>query len=262
MAMLRIQGLHVYCEDVKILDDLHVCVPAGELHVIMGPNGAGKSTFAKVLAGDDSVAVTAGDVVLKEQSMLDVSPEERAHRGLFVGFQQPTEIPGVNNKMFLRDAYNACRRARQEAEISEADFDTLLTSIVETYEFYSFAPFLERNINEGFSGGERKKNEIWQMLVLEPEVILLDEPDSGLDVDALRFICSTIAKYRELHPKSAFCIVTHNPKLGSLLNPDCVHILWEGRIALSGGAALMQELEAKTYHEILQLSIGGICQVV
>ncbi|WP_348663567.1 Fe-S cluster assembly ATPase SufC [Chlamydia vaughanii] len=255
--MLRIQNLHVCCEDVKILDNLNVHIRAGELHIIMGPNGAGKSTFAKVLSGDDSVSIISGEISLLDQDLLEKSPEERAQAGLFIGFQQPPEIPGVNNRLFLKDAYNACRRSRQEEEISEVEFDMLLSSVSETYEFASFFHFLERNINEGFSGGERKKNEIWQMLVLEPEMILLDEPDSGLDVDALRFVCRTIERYRELHPRSSMCIVTHNPKLGNLLSPDHVHILLEGRIACSGGVDLMRELEDKSYHEVLQCSSRG-----
>ncbi|MEF9496758.1 Fe-S cluster assembly ATPase SufC [Chlamydia sp. 04-14] len=255
--MLHIQNLHVCCEDIKILDNLNLHISPGELHIIMGPNGAGKSTFAKVLSGDDSVSIISGDISLLDQDLLEKAPEERAQMGLFIGFQQPPEIPGVNNRLFLKDAYNACRRSRQEEEIAEAEFDMLLSSVSETYAFESFEHFLERNINEGFSGGERKKNEIWQMLVLEPEMILLDEPDSGLDVDALRFICKTIEKYRELHPRSAICIVTHNPKLGNLLQPDHVHILLEGRIACSGGVSLMRELEEKSYHEVLSCSSRG-----
>lgn len=257
--MLRIQNLHVCCEDVKILEDFNIHVRPGELHVIMGPNGVGKSTLAKVLSGDDSVSVISGDIYLSGQDILEKAPEERAQSGLFIGFQQPPEIPGVNNRLFLKDAYNACKRYRQEEEISDAAFDLLLSSLTETYEFPLLEQFLERNVNEGFSGGERKKNEIWQMLVLEPDMIVLDEPDSGLDVVAIRCVCKVIEKYRELHPKSALCIVTHNPKLGSLLRPDYVHILLEGSIACSGDVALMQKLESKSYQEVLQDVSEGIC---
>lgn len=257
--MLRIQNLHVCCEDVKILDNFNIHMRPGELHVIMGPNGAGKSTLAKVLSGDDSVSVISGDIYLLGQDILEKAPEERAQSGLFISFQQPPEIPGVNNRLFLKDAYNACKRSRKEEELSDAAFDMLLSSIVETYEFPLLDQFLERNVNEGFSGGERKKNEIWQMLVLEPEMIVLDEPDSGLDVVALKCLCRVLEKYRDLHPKSTLCIVTHNPKLGNLLRPDHVHILLEGSIACSGGADLMQELENKSYHEVFQELSKGIC---
>ncbi|AHK63701.1 Fe-S cluster assembly ATPase SufC [Chlamydia avium] len=257
--MLRIQNLHVCCEDVKILDNFNIHMCPGELHIIMGPNGVGKSTLAKVLSGDESVSIISGNIYLSGQDILEKSPEERAQSGLFIGFQQPPEIPGVNNRRFLKDAYNACKRSRKEEEISDASFDMLLSSISETYEFPLLDQFLERNVNEGFSGGERKKNEIWQMLVLEPEMVVLDEPDSGLDVVALRSMCRVIEKYRELHPRSTLCIVTHNPKLGNLLHPDYVHILLEGNIACSGGVALMRALESQSYHEVLQDFSGGIC---
>ncbi|EPP34643.1 feS assembly ATPase SufC [Chlamydia ibidis] len=255
--MLHIENLHVYCNDVKILHDLSLHIGPGELHIIMGPNGAGKSTFAKVLSGDDSVAVASGSLRIFEEDLLDKAPEERAQLGLFVGFQVPPEIPGVNNKLFLKDAYNACRRSKQAEEIGEEEFDLFLTSLQETYDFVPFSHFLERDVNEGFSGGERKKNEIWQMLVLEPEMVFLDEPDSGLDVDSLRFICKTIEKYRSLHPKCSLCIITHNPKLGQLLRPDYVHILLEGSIVQSGDITLMQELEHKSYHEVLEHASRG-----
>lgn len=250
--MLRIQDLRVCCENTRILDHLNLHIKPGELHVIMGPNGAGKSTLAKVLSGDDSITVVSGGIGYKELDLLDKEPEERAQAGIFIGFQNPPEIPGINNKMFLKDAYNACQRAREGKELSEQEFDLLLSSISETYGFSSFDVFLERNVNEGFSGGERKRNEIWQMLVLEPELVLLDEPDSGLDVDALRFICNTIEKFRKLHPKSSICIVTHNPKLGHLVAPDHVHILLDGAIVCSGDVSLMFELESKSYREVLE----------
>ncbi|AAD18830.1 ABC transporter ATPase [Chlamydia pneumoniae TW-183] len=249
--MLKIKHLHASCNDVKILDDFNLNIQPGTMHVIMGPNGAGKSTLAKILAGDESVLVSSGEIALQEQNLLSMLPEERSRAGLFVGFQMPPEIPGVNNKMFLRDAYNARRRANQEGDISIDEFNTLLSTVLETYEYNATTDlFLDRNVNEGFSGGERKRNEICQMLVLEPEMVLLDEPDSGLDVDALRLICRVLEKYRELHPTSSLCIVTHNPKLGNLIRPDVVHLLLDGRVALSGDVSLMHELEAKSYQEV------------
>ncbi|ANH78495.1 Fe-S cluster assembly ATPase SufC [Candidatus Chlamydia sanziniae] len=249
--MLRIENLHVSCGDVKILDGLDVHIQPGELHVIMGPNGAGKSTLAKVLSGDESVTIYSGRVMLEEQDVLVMLPEERARAGLFIGFQLPPEIPGVNNKLFLCDTYNACRRANQEENISINEFDTLLSTMLETYEFKDVDLFLDRNVNEGFSGGEKKKNEIWQMLTLEPKMVFLDEPDSGLDVDALRFMCKILAKYRELHSTSSMCIVTHNPKLGSLIQPDVVHVLLDGSIVLSDDVSLMHQLEERSYQEVL-----------
>ncbi|WP_100934451.1 Fe-S cluster assembly ATPase SufC [Candidatus Chlamydia corallus] len=249
--MLKIEHLHASCNDVKILDDFSLHIQPGTMHVIMGPNGAGKSTLAKILAGDESVLVSSGGIVLQEKNLLSMLPEERSREGLFIGFQMPPEIPGVNNKMFLRDAYNARRRVNQEEDISIDEFNTLLSTVLETYECNTIDLFLDRNVNEGFSGGERKRNEICQMLVLEPEMVLLDEPDSGLDVDALRLICRVLEKYRELHPSSAMCIVTHNPKLSNLISPDFVHLLLDGRIALSGDVSLMRELEEKSYQEVI-----------
>lgn len=250
--MLHIQDLSVCCDDAKILNHLNLHIKPSELHVIMGPNGAGKSTFAKVLSGDDRVSVIDGGICYQGKDLLEQEPEERAQGGVFIGFQMPPEIPGINNKSFLKDAYNACRRAQHKPELSDEEFDALLHSILDAYAFSSFDAFLSRNVNEGFSGGERKKNEIWQMLVLEPEFVLLDEPDSGLDVDALRFICKTIEKFRTLHPQNAMCIVTHNPKLGQLLVPDHVHILLDGTIVCSGDASLMLALEHKSYQEVLE----------
>ena len=248
--MLRIENLHVHCDDVKIIDNFSLHISPGELHMIMGPNGAGKSTFAKVLSGDPSLSVSAGKISLEKQDLLTLSPEERARAGLFVGFQHPPEIPGVNNKLFLRDAYNSCRRYQYEAVTTE-DFEMLLSALQESYEFEVLDHFFERNVNEGFSGGERKKNEIFQMLIMEPKMAVLDEPDSGLDVDSLRAVCKTLERYREIHPENSMCIITHNPKLGQFLHPDIVHLFLDGNIALSGGGALMQDLEYKSYQEIL-----------
>ncbi|WP_201456543.1 Fe-S cluster assembly ATPase SufC [Chlamydia sp. 17-3921] len=255
--MLRIENLHVNCDDVKILDDLNLHINSGELHVIMGPNGAGKSTLAKVLSGDESVFVSSGRVSLCDQDVLTMTPEARAQAGLFIGFQHPPEIPGVNNKMFLRDAYNACRRSLQVEEISKDEFDALLSTIIDTYEFDTINDFLDRNVNEGFSGGERKKNELCQMLVLEPKMVLLDELDSGLDVDALRLICRTLERYRDLHPDASICIVTHNPQLGNLLQPKFVHVLLDGRIVFSGDVSLMHDLESKSYQEVIGSVLRG-----
>lgn len=245
--MLRLENLHVYCEETPILHGIDIHVPAGELHVMMGPNGAGKSTCAKVLFGEESLSVSTGELLLSGEDLISMSSEERAHAGLFVGMQQPPEIPGVGNKDFFRRAYNACQRAKGKKELSSGDFDILLRETLACYPLEVPEFFFTRNVNEGFSGGEKKKNEILQMIILEPKCIILDEPDSGVDIDAWRNICSTISVYRELHPESAFLLITHNPKLRSVLTPDRVHILLDGRIAASGDASIMEMLEAKSF---------------
>lgn len=249
--MLHLYDIYVSCEEKKIVEGLSLSIRPGELHIIMGPNGAGKSTLAKVLAGEESVEVISGRMTLAGRDLIALSPEERAHAGLFISFQNPPEIPGVNNRTFLKEACNACRKANNQAALDDAAFDELLASLEEIYGFPGFHFFSDRNVNEGFSGGEKKKNELWQMLALEPRMIILDEPDSGLDVDALKGICTTLQVYRQKHPESAFCIVTHNPKLGDLLQPDYVHILLNGKIVFSGDMHLMEELERKSYQELL-----------
>lgn len=251
--MLHLCDVHVCCEEKKILEGLSLSIHPGELHIIMGPNGAGKSTLAKVLSGDESIEVSSGTMTLAGQDLLELSPEERAHAGMFISFQHPLEIPGVNNRIFLKEACNACRKARNQAVLDDAAFEELLTHLEEVYGFPGFHFFSNRNVNEGFSGGEKKKNELWQMLALEPKMVVLDEPDSGLDVDALKGICSVLQRYRQQHPETAFCIVTHNPRLGDLLQPDHVHILLNGRVVFSGDMHLMEELERNSYQELLDV---------
>lgn len=251
--MLHLYDLHVCCEEKKILEGLSLSIRPGELHIIMGPNGAGKSTLAKVLSGDDSVEVASGRMTLSGSDLIEMSPEKRAHAGMFISFQHPPEIPGVNNRLFLKEACNACRKARNQEVLEDSAFNVLLANLEETYGFPGFHFFPDRNVNEGFSGGEKKKNELWQMLILEPKMVVLDEPDSGLDVDALKGICSVVQTYRRKHPETAFCIVTHNPRLGDLLHPDHVHILLNGRVVFSGDMHLMEELERKSYQELLDV---------
>lgn len=253
--MLKLCDVHGYCNGVKILEQLHLEIQPGSRHMIMGPNGAGKSTLAKLLAGADEVTVVSGSAHFDGEDILTKTAEERAHLGIFVGFQIPPEIPGVNTLTFLYSAYNASRKAKNLPELSENDFNIHIARLAADYNFQDIHQFLSRNVNEGFSGGEKKKNEIWQMLVLAPRFVLLDEPDSGLDVDALRFVCKTIEKFQENHPESALCLVTHNPKLGRVLIPDYVHILLDGRIVHTGGPSLMEALEQFSYAEVLSQRI-------
>lgn len=251
--MLHIQNLCACYEEHTIFQDLSLSIRPGELHVIMGPNGAGKSTLGKILVGDPSVQVVSGEVLLDGESLLQLEPEQRAHRGLFIGFQQPPEIPGVSNETFLYEAWKSCQQARGgEDPITKERFQEYISEIQERYHFGEFYHLWKsRNLNDGFSGGERKKHEIWQMVALTPRLAWLDEPDSGLDVDALRMVCRIIRQYREDHPQCACCIVTHNPRMGEMLSPDYVHIIDQGRVQCSKGIDLMLQLEQDGYRDVL-----------
>lgn len=250
--MLEIKNLQACYEDVQVLKKLNLQLGKGEKHLIMGPNGAGKSSLSKVLAGDADITISSGEVIYNTEDILDLDPEVRAHKGMFFGFQQPPEIPGVNNKSLLLDAYNEILKANGKDIISSKDFDQRLDVLRSMYHLEDMKLLLdERNVNEGFSGGERKKNEIWQMIVLEPSCIWLDEPDSGLDVDALKFVCQALNLYHSTHPESILCIVSHNPKVGLLLKPDYVHIFHEGQIVATGDEKLIHQLENSSYQEIV-----------
>jgi Fe-S cluster assembly ATP-binding protein len=241
--MLTIKNLHATIDDNPILHGIDLSVHAGEVHAIMGPNGSGKSTLAHVLAGRESVVVTAGEVLLEGKNLLAMPPEERAREGLFLAFQYPVEIPGVANIYLLKAALNAVRKHRGEQQLDAIDFLALVKDKLKLMEMDQ--SLLYRSVNEGFSGGEKKRNEILQMAVLEPKLAILDETDSGLDIDALKVVARGVEAMRS--PQRAIILVTHYQRLLNYIVPDHVHVLANGRIAKSGGPALALELEERGY---------------
>ena len=241
--MLEIKGLRASAGDKEILRGIDLTVNAGEVHAVMGPNGSGKSTLAQVLAGHPAYTVTDGTVLYQGMDLLDMDPEERAQAGVFLAFQYPVEIPGISNAYFLRAAYNEIRKAHGEEEIDSIDFIDLLE---EKLKLVEWGPeIMSRAVNSGFSGGEKKRNEILQLAVLEPKLAILDETDSGLDIDALRIVAGGVNKLRS--KDRSFVVVTHYQRLLNYIVPDCVHVLSGGRIVMSGGKELALELEAKGY---------------
>ena len=245
--MLEIKNLHVSVDDVKILNGLTLQIEAGEIHAIMGPNGSGKSTLSYVLAGRDGYEVTEGQVLFKGQDLIELSPEERAGEGVFLAFQYPVEIPGVANTIFLKEAINSVRRYRGEDEM---DAMACLKLVKEkTKELGMSEDMLKRALNMGFSGGEKKRNEILQMAVLSPSLAILDETDSGLDIDALKVVAEGVNSLRD--PDRAILIITHYQRLLDYIVPDKVHVLAEGRIQRSGDKNLALELEKNGYAEFL-----------
>jgi Fe-S cluster assembly ATP-binding protein len=252
MAMLEIKGLRASAGDKEILRGIDLTVDAGEVHAVMGPNGSGKSTLAQVLAGHPAYEVTAGQVLYEGKDLLDMEPEERAQAGVFLAFQYPVEIPGISNAYFLRAAYNEIRKARGLEEVDSMDFLDLLE---EKLRLVEWGPeIMSRAVNSGFSGGEKKRNEILQMAVLEPKLAILDETDSGLDIDALRIVADGVNALRR--PDRAIIVVTHYQRLLNYIVPDRVHVLSAGRIVKSGGKDLALELEAKGY-EWLEEGVGA-----
>ncbi len=241
--MLEIRNLHVSVDDKSILRGIDLTIRAGEVHAIMGPNGSGKSTLAHVLAGRENYAVTAGEVRYEGRNLLDLSPEERARNGIFLAFQYPVEIPGVANIYLLKAAVNAQRLHRGEPELDAVDFLALVKGKLQLMGMET--SLLYRSVNEGFSGGEKKRNEILQMAVLEPKLAILDETDSGLDIDALKVVAAGVSAMRS--PQRAIVLVTHYQRLLNYIVPDQVHVLAQGRIALSGGRELALELEQHGY---------------
>jgi Fe-S cluster assembly ATP-binding protein len=241
--MLEIINLHATVAGKEILRGIDLTVKAGEVHAIMGPNGSGKSTLAQVLAGRDLYAVTAGEVRYEGQDLLAMKPEDRARQGVFVAFQYPVEIPGVSNMYFLRAALNAVRKNRGMDELDAMDFMTLVKDKIKSMEMDE--ALMSRPVNTGFSGGEKKRNEIFQMSVLEPKLAILDETDSGLDIDALKIVASGVNAQRS--PLRAMIVITHYQRLLTYIVPDFVHVLAEGRIVRSGGKALALELERTGY---------------
>jgi len=251
--MLEIKGLCASAGKNQILLGITLSVNAGEVHAIMGPNGSGKSTLAQVLAGHPAYTVTAGSATLDGQDLLDLEPEARAQAGVFLAFQYPVEIAGVTNAYFLRAAYNALRKVRGQEELDPIDFLDLLE---EKLKLVGWGPeIMQRAVNSGFSGGEKKRNEILQMAVLEPKLAILDETDSGLDIDALRIVADGVNALRR--PDRAIIVVTHYQRLLNFIVPDFVHVLVEGQIVKSGGKELALELEARGYEWLT-----GIPQVV
>jgi Fe-S cluster assembly ATP-binding protein len=241
--MLQIKDLRAGAEDRDILKGISLNVNKGEVHAIMGPNGSGKSTLARVLAGHPAYEVSGGSVTFNGKDLLDMDPEERACEGVFMAFQYPVEIPGVNNSYFLKAALNAQRKYRGEPELDAMDFLELVKDRLNTLHIDS--ELMKRPVNEGFSGGEKKRNEIFQMALLEPKLAILDETDSGLDIDALKLVANGVNAMRS--PDRAFIVVTHYQRLLTYIVPDFVHVLSNGRIVKSGGKELALELEAKGY---------------
>jgi len=246
--MLSIKDLHVAIEDKAILRGLNLDVGSGEVHAIMGPNGSGKSTLSHVLAGREGYQVTAGEVLFEGQDLLALEPEQRAHQGIFLGMQYPVELPGVNNMTFMRESLNAIRRARDEAELDAVEFLLRVREKARLVELDE--QLLKRNVNAGFSGGEKKRNEILQMAMLEPRLAILDETDSGLDIDALRIIAGGVNALRS--PERSIILITHYQRLLDYIQPDAVHVLVDGRIVRSGDKQLALELEEKGYGWIEQ----------
>jgi Fe-S cluster assembly ATP-binding protein len=242
-ALLEIRGLEVSVAGRKILNGLDLTVNTGEVHAIMGPNGSGKSTLAHVLAGRPGYEITAGTVQYQGHDLLALAPEERAREGLFLGFQYPVEIPGVNNVYLLKAAANAARKQRGLAEVDAFEFLGLVRAKMQLMHMED--SFLSRGVNEGFSGGEKKRNEILQLLVLEPKLAILDETDSGLDIDALKVVAAGVNSQRS--PERACVLVTHYQRLLEYVVPDFVHVLVRGRIAKSGDRSLALELERRGY---------------
>ena len=251
--MLVVRNLCASVGEREILRGVNLTVNAGEVHAIMGPNGSGKSTLAQVLAGHPSYTVTGGEVIYEGQDLLDLEPEERAQQGVFLAFQYPVEIPGVTNAYFLRAAYNEIRKAKGLEEADPMDF---LDVLEEKLKIVEWGPeIMQRFVNAGFSGGEKKRNEILQMAVMEPKLAILDETDSGLDIDALRIVANGVNKLKR--PDSATIVVTHYQRLLNYIVPDFVHVLVNGRIVKSGGKELALELEARGYEWIEDLAGAG-----
>lgn len=241
--MLEIKGLHASINGKEILKGIDISVRAGEVHAIMGPNGSGKSTLASVLAGRDTFEVTQGEVLFNGTNLLDLSPEERAREGLFLGFQYPVEIPGVSNVNFMKAAINEQRKFKNLPPVTAAEFLKMMREKMAVVEMDS--SFSSRGVNVGFSGGEKKRNEIFQMAMLEPKLAILDETDSGLDIDALRIVAAGVNKLKR--PDNAFVVITHYQRLLDYIIPDVVHVLYDGKIIRSEGKELALEVEKRGY---------------
>lgn len=249
MAMLEIKNLYAKVEDKEILKGLNLKVNPGEVHAIMGPNGSGKSTLASVIAGNENFEVTAGEILFNGNNLLDMEPEDRAREGVFLAFQYPLEIPGVSNANFMKQAVNEVRKYRSLPPLNAGEFLKLMKERAALVELDK--SFLSRSVNEGFSGGEKKRNEIFQMAMLEPTLSIMDETDSGLDIDALRIVSEGVNKLK--NSDNAFVVITHYQRLLNYIVPDFVHVLSNGRIIKSGGKELAYELEEKGYDWVKEL---------
>ncbi|NJN75157.1 MAG: Fe-S cluster assembly ATPase SufC [Synechococcaceae cyanobacterium RL_1_2] len=255
-TIISVKNLTANVDGTPILKGVNLEVKAGETHAIMGPNGSGKSTFSKVLAGHPDYEVTGGEILYKGENILELEPEERALRGIFLAFQYPMEIPGVSNLEFLRVAYNAKQKFNGEEELDAFDFEDL---VEQKLDVVKMSPaFLERSLNEGFSGGEKKRNEILQMALLEPSLAILDETDSGLDIDALRIVAEGVNQI--LNENNASIVITHYQRLLNYIQPDVIHVMYNGRIVKTGGKELALELEDQGYDfldELLAVGTGA-----
>ncbi|WP_017316115.1 Fe-S cluster assembly ATPase SufC [Mastigocladopsis repens] len=252
--VLSVRDLTAEVDGTPILKGVNLEVRLGEIHAIMGPNGSGKSTFSKVLAGHPAYEVTGGEVIFQGQNLLEMEPEERARTGIFLAFQYPLEIPGVSNLDFLRVAYNSRRKAQGLEELDAFDFDDLVEQKLEVVKMNP--AFLNRSVNEGFSGGEKKRNEILQMALLEPKLAILDETDSGLDIDALKIVANGVNQLAS--PENATIMITHYQRLLNYIIPDYVHVMAQGRILTSGGKELALELESRGYDWVLEAAEVGV----
>jgi len=243
VPILEVRDLHVAVGENEILDGMNLSVHLGEVHAVMGPNGSGKSTFTNVVAGRPGYTITKGDILFEGESILGMFPDERARKGIFLALQYPVELPGIRNREFLRTALEALREARGETKLAVREFNKFLEEKAKAMDFDP--DLMKRNVNEGFSGGEKKRNEILQMSVLDPKLALLDETDSGLDIDALQVVAKGVNEFRG--PDKAIVLVTHYQRILNYIKPDYVHVLIDGRIVRSGGSGLAQELEAQGY---------------
>ena len=241
--MFKIKNLQVSIDNKRILKDFNIDINPGELHVIMGPNGSGKSTLTNAIAGKDNYLIDNGEIVYNNKLINDLDPEERAGEGIFVSFQYPTSLPGVNNIYFLREAVNSIRKYRNQDKINSVDFMKKIKSKIKEVDFDE--SFIHRPVNEGFSGGEKKRNEILQLLMMEPNIAVLDETDSGLDIDALKTVAQGINTYR--NSKRSIILITHYQRILDYLDPDQIHILMDGKIIKKGGLELVDTLEKKGY---------------
>ncbi|MBN2732929.1 MAG: Fe-S cluster assembly ATPase SufC [Balneolaceae bacterium] len=256
--MLEIKNLHVVVEEdgTEILKGVNLKINEGEIHAIMGPNGSGKSTLAKVVAGHEAYEITDGDILFEGESILELDPDERAHLGLFLAFQYPVEVPGVTNKTLLREAYNTIAKERGREELDPLEFEDYVHERLDIVEMKP--EFLDRSINAGFSGGEKKRNEIFQMAVLDPKISFLDETDSGLDIDALKIVSKGINHLAG--ENNAICLVTHYQRILDYIVPDFVHVMLDGKIVKSGDKKLAVELEEKGYdwlNDLASVSVNG-----
>ena len=249
--MLEIKNLHASVEGKEILKGINITIKAGEMHAIMGLNGSGKSTLANIIAGSDAYEITKGKVLYNNKDLSDLSPEERALQGIFLSFQYPAVIPGVNNTYFIKAALNAKRKYRGEAELDAMDFMELIQEKLKMVGMDE--SYLRRSVNNGFSGGEKKRNEILQMITLEPTLAILDETDSGLDIDALKTIANGVTNYRK--KENAFLVITHYQRLLKYIEPDVIHVMIDGKIVKTGGKGLALTLEEKGYQWLTDNSV-------